>query len=233
MPIAHRGNLLGGANLTLEFTAPARDVIGVKITHFKGVKPSGPEFQITEEPVEAIISDEPGALKYRSGNLEASIGTGKQFGSWNIDFTAGEKLLCSSGFRSIAYFQDSDSGRNYVSEQHSLDVGECIYGLGERFTPFVKNGQAVEMWQADGGTGTEQAYKNIPFYLSNRGYGVFVNSPADIDFEIGTERVERVAFSAEGESLQYFIIYGRTPRDILERYTLLTGRPALPPAWSA
>ena len=58
--------------------------------------------------------------------------------------------------------------RSYVHEQLELGVGETIYGLGERFGPLVKNGQTIEIWNADGGTSSEQAYKNVPFYVSNR-----------------------------------------------------------------
>ena len=70
------------------------------------------------------------------------------------------------------------TAKTYVHEQLDLGVGELIYGLGERFGPFVKNGQTVDMWNADGGTSSEQSYKSIPFYLSSGGYGVFVNQPA-------------------------------------------------------
>jgi alpha-D-xyloside xylohydrolase len=128
-------------------------------------------------------------------------------------------------------FVDTPEGR-FIHEQLALGVGECVYGLGERFTPFVKNGQVVEMWNEDGGTASEIAYKNIPFYLTNRGYGVLVSHPERVSFEIGSEKVERVQFSVPGEYLEYFLIYGPTPRQVLERYTALTGRPALPPAWS-
>jgi alpha-D-xyloside xylohydrolase len=88
------------------------------------------------------------------------------------------------------------------------------------------------MWNEDGGTSSELAYKNIPFYLTNRGYGIFVNHPERVSFEIASEKVERVQLSVPGESLEYFVVYGPTPKEILERYTALTGRPALPPAWS-
>jgi alpha-D-xyloside xylohydrolase len=111
-------------------------------------------------------------------------------------------------------------------------VGELVYGLGERFGPVVKNGQSVDVWNADGGTSSEQAYKNVPFYLTNRGYGVLVNDPGHVSFEVGSEAVERVQFSVAGESLEYFVIAGDTPREIIERYTALTGRPAPVPAWS-
>jgi len=62
---------------------------------------------------------------------------------------------------------DTLEGR-YIREQLSLNVGECVYGLGERFTSFVKNGQTIDMWNEDAGTVSSYAYKNIPFYLTNR-----------------------------------------------------------------
>jgi alpha-D-xyloside xylohydrolase len=117
-------------------------------------------------------------------------------------------------------------------EQLSLGVGEYVYGLGERFTAFVKNGQVVEIVNKDGGTASEQTYKNVPFYLTNRGYGVLVNETGPISFEIASEKVARIQFSLQGESLEYFLIYGPTPKDVLRKLTALTGEPALPPPWS-
>ena len=72
----------------------------------------------------------------------------------------------------------------YQVEYLNLGVGETIYGLGERFTAFVKNGQVVDIWNEDGGTSSEQAYKNIPFYLSSKGYGVLVASAGKVSFEV-------------------------------------------------
>jgi alpha-D-xyloside xylohydrolase len=123
-------------------------------------------------------------------------------------------------------------GSAYMKEQLSLSNGECIYGLGERFTAFVKNGQVVDMWNEDGGTCSELAYKNVPFYISNKGYGVFVAHPEKVSFEIGSEVVTRAQFSVPGEYLEYYIIGGPQPKDVLRKYTGLTGRPSLPPAWS-
>ncbi|HEU4756386.1 MAG TPA: alpha-xylosidase, partial [Agromyces sp.] len=120
----------------------------------------------------------------------------------------------------------------YLHTQLSLGVGELVYGLGERFGPFVKNGQTVDIWNADGGTSSEQAYKNVPFYLTNRGYGVLVNHAGHVSFEVGSEAVEQVQFSVAGECLEYFVIAGPTPAEVLDRYTRLTGRPARVPDWS-
>ncbi len=119
-----------------------------------------------------------------------------------------------------------------MRERLSLGVGEVIYGLGERFGPVVRNGQRVDIWNADGGTASEQAYKNVPFYVSNRGYGVLVNDPGPVSFEVGSEAVESVQLSVPGESLEYFVIAGPTPADVIDRYTRLTGRPTTVPAWS-
>jgi alpha-D-xyloside xylohydrolase len=83
------------------------------------------------------------------------------------------------------------------------------------------------MWNADGGTTSGQAYKNIPFYLTNKGYGVFVNNTGNVHFEAGTEKTSRVQFSAAGESLEYFGMYGSSPKQILERCAALTGKPPL------
>ena len=107
-----------------------------------------------------------------------------------------------------------------------------IYGLGERFTPFVKNGQIVDIWNDDGGTSSELAYKNIPFYISSRGYGVFVNHPEKVSYEIGSEKVEHVWNSASPANLWTTLSLMGRPKEVLERYTTLTGRPALPPPWS-
>src|SRR3954452_10500357 len=124
------------------------------------------------------------------------------------------------------------SNGNFLMQRLSMAVGECIYRLGERFSPLVKNGQSIQIWNDDGGTCSDLAYKNIPFYLSSRGYGLLVNSPGRVEFEIGTERVSQVQFAAPGESLDYYVFFGPDPKDVLDKYTRLSGRPSVPPAWS-
>lgn len=122
--------------------------------------------------------------------------------------------------------------QGYMLTGLDLGVGEKVYGLGERFGPLVKNGQTIDIWNEDGGTSSELAYKNIPFYISSKGYGVFVNHPGKVSLEVQSERTTRVNISVPGEEIEYFVVYGATPKDILNRYTALTGRPALVPSWS-
>lgn len=75
-------------------------------------------------------------------------------------------------------------------------------------------GQTISVWNRDGGTSSDQAYKCVPFYLTNRGYGVFINHPGEVEVEVGSEKVSRVGVSVAGESVEYFIIYGETPLQV-------------------
>ncbi len=225
--IKHRGDTLNLPMLTVRYSTPMEGVIRVQVTHHKGGKPPQPQFKIFERPVTPRVEITDSAAELTSGALAVRVTRGE---AWEVAFHAGERKLTGSGWRALG-FVDTPDGR-FIHEQLNLGVGEYVYGLGERFTPFIKNGQVVDIWNEDGGTASEQAYKNIPFYLTNRGYGVFVNHPEKVSFEVGSEKVERVQFSVPGERLEYFVIYGPTPREVLERYTALTGRPALPPAWS-
>ena len=164
-----------------------------------------------------------------SGDLTVRI---DKRGDWRLDVLRGGERITGSALGASGYAKDLATGEAYLFERLDLGVGELVYGLGERFTAFTRNGQSVEIWNRDGGTSTEQAYKNIPFFLTNRGWGVLVDHPERVSFEIGSEFVSKAGFSVPGESLQFFIIDGPTPKQVLDRYTRLTGRPALPPAWS-
>lgn len=214
--------------LTIRLSSPIENVIRVQIWHHRGTPVHPPCFELQQRPAPAVqIKESEGFVAFTTGRLTARVCAQ---GEWLMEFCDGDKKVTTSGAKSIGYM-DTPEGR-FVVAQLGLSVGECVYGLGERFTPFVKNGQVVEMWNEDGGTATEIAYKNIPLYITNRGYGVFVAHPEKVSFEIASEYVERVQFSVPGEYLEYYLIYGPTPREVISRYTVLTGRPALPPAWS-
>jgi alpha-D-xyloside xylohydrolase len=227
--ITHRGDTLNTPQITLTFRSPIEDVIQVRIVHHRGGVPKGPAYEIRHaEGHHPEIDSHDGTVRLTSGRLSAHMTTA---GPWAVEFLYDGKRLTGSGAGHSGYLVDATGGR-YVREQLSLSVGECVYGLGERFTPFVKNGQAVDMWNEDGGTSSELAYKNVPFYLSSAGYGVLVAHPERVSFEIASEVVSRAQFSVPGEELEYHLIGGRSPKEVLRRYTELTGRPALPPAWS-
>lgn len=226
--IHHRGDTLNLAQITLEFSSPLPDIIGVKIIHHRGRIARGLEFKLNSNtgfPIELSVSDDFASLT--SGSLTVKINKK----NWQVDFLYDGRRITGSKDRSMGYLTTENDGV-FVREQLDLDVGEYVYGLGERFTPFVKNGQSVDIWNEDGGTSSELSYKNIPFYVTSKGYGVLVNHPERVSFEIASEVVSKAQFSVPGENLEYFVIGGSTMKDVLKNYTSLTGKPALPPAWS-
>ncbi len=235
--IVSRGDTLGGAVITYKITSPMEDIIRVRAYHFMGDEEKSPNFEINENKnTKVVIENNENEVVFKSGNTKMILSKDK----WEMAFYRGNKKLTCSENKGLAYVKtvQEENFINiledgvYMREQLRLSVGELVYGLGEKFTAFVKNGQTVEVWNEDGGTSTEQSYKNIPFYITNKGYGVFVNHPEKVSFELASENVNKVQFSVPGEALDYFIIAGESMKEVIKNYTTLTGKPALPPAWS-
>ena len=235
--IANRGMTLDGVVLTFHISVAREGVFHIVVNHYEGVKKKTPSFVVQENLQPLACEETENGFVLKSGENELQI-TKKPFGM--EFFCAGKRMTKMTG-EDFSYIRTGDSGvllyeeqaeASYMRGATGLSVGEMIYGLGEQFGPFVKNGQSIDMWNEDGGTSSELAYKNVPFYLSNRGYGIFVNHPERVSFEIGTERVEKTAFSVPGEGLDFYYFGGGTMKKALSLYTELTGKPALPPEWS-
>lgn len=114
-----------------------------------------------------------------------------------------------------------------------LESDEMIYGLGERFDSITRNGRPVDFHNKDAvGTTSLRTYVNIPFFLSTKGYGLFLNSGAPTDWQIGTMDSGALQFATEEDQLDYFVIAAPTPKEILKGYCFLTGFAPLPPLWS-
>ena len=249
--IHNRAMTLEGPNLEITYSSTAENTIKVNIVHFKGTVDNSPEFELNEcQDFKPVIEDRADDITLISGKTRVVIQKGT---AWNVSFFYNERRLTGGGWRSIGYskqkafkskikalsrgedqFFDPPTGEaaSYVLDRLDLGVGECIYGFGEKFTTFVKNGQTVDVWNSDGGTCSEQSYKSVPFYLSSNGYGVLVNSSDIVSFEVGSEVVSKVSISVPGEELEYFVIGGEDLKDVLSNYTSLSGKPALPPAYS-
>ncbi len=221
---------MGGPVLEMDISSPRRDIIRTEAWHFKGSAKKAPEFELETEDCPLETEEFEGGITLRSGDTSLRITCRPASFTY---YYKGKKLTNVGdkfGHSMISYMQTPEGP--FMRAQLDLDIGEKVYGLGERFTPFVKNGQVVDLWQEDGGTCSEISYKNIPFYLTNRGYGVFVNSSGPVSYEICSEVVTRAQFSVPGEKLDFMVIGGGEPKKVLHNYTALTGRPALPPAWT-
>ena len=228
--VANKGDTQDVNMLTIDITSPMENVIKVSMAHFIGKLEKEPFIKVKQENPDVKIYEDEAAITYQSGTLRAVIS--KEPSSWKIEYFDGDELLTDTSWKNMAHMLNTATNTGYMVEQLAIDVNEKIYGLGERFTPVIKNGQIIDMWNEDGGTASEIAYKNIPFYLTSKGYGVLVDSYGDVSFEVGSEKVERVQFSLEGERLGYYVIAGGTPMGTIQKYTEMTGKPALPPAWS-
>ncbi len=248
--IYNRGMTLGGVTFDIVYTAVAPDVIRVQITHHKGYLKNQPAFDLNmPSDYTPTFAEDENAVSMTAGGTTVTVQKGMN--GWKVTFSRGGKVLTSSGSRSTTYVQENafhrnarlavqeddaffnppqDSRSTYVGEQLSLDVGECVYGFGEKFTPFVKNGQTVETWNSDGGTCSDQSYKSIPFYISSNKYGVLVNSADKVSFEVASDTINKVSFIVPGETLDYFFFGGEDLHAVIKNYTDLTGKPALPPA---
>lgn len=227
-PIYNAGMTLDGGILTIEVTSPREDVITTKLINFKKDRSNCPKFGLNETDPDVEIDETDDKWTFTSGRLTLEIAKGETI---DFKYLYDGEVIAHSGWRAKGLVTDPE-GQLHVSEQLDLGVGEKIYGLGERFTNFIKNGQTVDIWNEDGGTGTEQAYKNIPFYLSNRKYGLFVDNPGKVSFEVGSEKVSRVQFSVPGEEMSYSVVGGENLKAILNTYTDLTGKAPLVPDWS-
>lgn len=226
MPMTHRGMSLQGPLLTLRFSAPRPDIIALKLSHFTGSARKEPKYDLNSEACALQVEQTDDDIRITAGKMTAVI----QRSPFALTYYYDGELLTGLRDRHMG-FADTPQGP-FMRVKLDVGVGEKLYGLGERFTPFVKNGQVVDIWNEDGGTASEIAYKNIPFYLTNRGYGVFVNSSDKVSYELCSEAVTSAQFSVPGQEVEFMVIGGPRMQDVVSRFTALTGRPALPPAWS-
>ncbi|EEU47396.1 glycoside hydrolase family 31 [Fusarium vanettenii 77-13-4] len=248
-PVKHinsRGDTLNQPTVTLDLKAEMDGVISIESTHWAGAQNKGPHFELFPDgkpSVEGKIVKSDKGTTLQSGSLSATIHPDSQNFEIKLHSTDGSKHLTTLGNRSTGFayttapstpmqLGDMRDFKHYMFMQTTLSVGESVHGLGERFGAWNKVGQNVVLWNADGGTSSDQAYKNVSFWMSNRGYGVFIDNPGRVDMEIGSERCCRVQTTVEGQRLKMYIIYGDGPKDVLKKYTTLTGKANKVPSWS-
>jgi alpha-D-xyloside xylohydrolase len=244
--IRSRGDTLNCPTLTIKLQAELENVISLEIAHWTGTVRREPNFDLFpagKPTVSPTISKSEFGTILTSGNLSAVVGPDPH--DFSIKFQDGEtgRAITALLNRSVGFAynpppgnqmstEDMNDFKHYVFTQTEIGIGESVHGLGERFGQFNKLGQSLQIWNADGGTSSDQAYKNVPFWLSSKGYGVFIDTPELIDLEMGSERCCRVQTSVQAQRLKWFLIYGPNPKDVLTRYSVITGNAPRLPAWS-
>ena len=173
-------------------------MIGVKLEHFSGARETGPHFELKREDVSVVTRNTDDEASLTSGTLTVRIA---KTGDWAVDFLRDGRRITGSTLRACGQVKDANQQGADVYVRASgprrrrvcLRPGRTLYGVREE-----RAGRRD--LERDGGTGSDQAYKNVPFYLTNRGYGVFVNHPENVSFEVASEKVSRVQFSVAGRS---------------------------------
>ncbi|QEE50866.1 alpha-xylosidase [Flavobacterium alkalisoli] len=213
---------------------------------------SGPQFNQPKESlmlVDGIAPNHPEGWKYsktttghkytsKYGSVEI------QTNPWHVKiYDAKGKLLTSTLHNSdlqntytpvlpYSYVRRNSDYSRSVAPVFSLEPDEKIFGCGESFTQFNKRGQKVVLWTDDAnGVQNETMYKPIPFYMSSRGYGVFMHTstPITVDFGKYFDGANKMMI---GDDVADLFIFIGEPKDILDEYTDLTGKASMPPLWS-
>ena len=230
MPTFHiyvRGMTLSGPYITMEITSPCENVFRIRTYHFKGDNSLAPSlFRLNADNIKISAEEDEKTVVVKSGASILVID--KE--NYGYELIRDGRVITGSREGALAYI-DGTHGC-FMREQLNLRVGEHVYGLGERFGNFIRNGQSIDIVNKDGGTFSEQSYKNIPFYITDNNLGVFVNHSEEINFEVASENVSKVQFSVRGECLDYYLFAGESMKEVIKLYTGITGRVPKLPDWS-
>ncbi|SCL36264.1 alpha-D-xyloside xylohydrolase [Micromonospora nigra] len=188
----------------------------------------------------ATVTVDDATVRVDAGSLVAEI----RLDPWHLRFLRpdGRELLrqdpgtrdISGRRRTLPFGRSTVDGTTVAWHESFVAPGdERFVGFGEKFTPLDKRGQRALMWNFDAfGGESDRSHKNVPFYLSNRGYGVLVDSGLPVQFDVCQSTHSSVQILVPDDLLDYYVLAGPTPAEILDRFDTLTGRPYLPPRWA-
>lgn len=238
-----KGVASDGQALVVQISAGGSGIIRVRLSQDPRARTRSAEVTtlVRPEPApNARIEVDGETIRLHTGPITAEI----TLDPWHLRFLdpAGRAVLSqnrgerdiSGRLRTLPFGQSSVDGAVVAyHESFTAPADERIVGFGEKFTPLDKRGQRAVMWNYDAfGSESDRSYKNIPLYLSDRGYGLLVDSGMPIEFDVCQSTHSVVQIIVPDDLIDYYVIAGPTPAEILDRYDRLTGRPALPPKWA-
>ncbi len=230
-----------GGTAEVEITAPFADVVRVRFSPLRLAEtadrllvPGHPAagFSLDESADRVSLSTQRLTIQIIREPWQVRMAdvAGRVFWQERVDDTKhnGRTFECAP----IGWTGDA-STETCLRETIALAPDEKLYGFGERFVPINQRGLQFESWMDDaGGVSSQRAYKNVPFFLSSQGYGVFINTTRRIHYCLGSQSTISAMFEVTGSELDYFVIAGPMPGDIIRRYWDLTGQPSVPPYWT-
>jgi alpha-D-xyloside xylohydrolase len=211
---------------------------------------TGPEVR-PDQPSPMLVREPPRDDSWRMARIAGGYRDTSVAGSvtiledpWHIEFRDAQgRLLTKTDHASdnaaqldpvlpFSFIRRASDYSRSIAAVFSLAPGEKLFGGGESFTRLDKRGQKLVLWANDAnGVETGRMYKPIPFFMSNRGYGMFVHTSAPTTFDFGATYGNTNALLLGDDELDLFVFLG-TPKEILNEYTTLTGKPPMPPLWS-
>ena len=206
------------------------------INHFAGIPEEAQMLIAKPEKVNFTVNETDNEITLATSKIQVTIN--KETTRISAKFIDGKEFYSQKkqDFRTgdIHDLALADLDGDYACfESLELETDEVVYGLGERFDSLIRNGRTVDFYNKDAvGTTSRRSYLNIPFYISTKGYGLFLNSSAKTDWQIGTTDLSALQFAVLDSQIDYFVIGGKTPKDIIKGYCTLTGFAKLPPLWS-
>jgi len=207
-PDSELRNVEGLLDIKQEWPATAFDVSETPET--VSVDTGATCFEVQKNPWKYVIYDQARQVVLQENVRDLDAHT--NYRSLPVGFTSQDGKFCRS------------------NETFDLFPGEAFYGFGEKFTRFNKLGLRIKGWNTNPyGAGTGEAYKNIPFFMSTRGYGIFVNTTYRVTYDMGSRSLMTFPVMVDDPRLDIFIIYGPRLKDILARYEEITGWASLPP----
>ncbi len=194
-----------------------------------GFSRNNPSFAVIKEPEKIAVNITEMTNRYEIYTGDLIVRVYKSPFSIKI-FDKYQKLIMSD-------YQDKgfETDSTYIISRKVLKPGEKIYGLGEKNGPLNRVGSTFKMWNSDKpcyGLNEDPLYKSIPFFMSSSGYGLYFDNTFKTVFDFGVENKESYSFSAPGGEMLYYFIYGPEYREIISKYTDLTGQPIMPPDWA-
>lgn len=231
MIVAGRPSLTGSVTLTAEGVVRIR--VGDSTNGVPGLAEATPPSDLNVDWDEAAITVSGGGLRVRidRGRWRVSVSRcGDGMLLWtssvgDVDQKGRERVL------PLGLHPDGDR----LTAAFEVDQGERFLGLGEKFTHLDKTGLTIVSSNSNaGGATSEQAYKNVPFAISTRGYGVFFNTTCTVRHEVANPTLSILSYVAviDEPALDLFVIDGPTPKEVLRRYSDLTGYAPPPPLWT-
>lgn len=230
-----------GTRLSVEITFCHEETVRFRLFQQERQQPF-PLVRLPATPQAVEIIQRPDGVSLKNGRLTCRIGFSPF--EWGISDEDGNPIwwqqrndtnVRGSSNVPACGVRMSGGGINSVIDSFGLDPEERLYGFGEKFFAHDKRGHTLVSWNKDAyGVETERAYKNIPFFLSTRGYGVLINSTACIKHAVGDPDVSRATYlvEIEDDGMDYFVICNPSFKSILRRCHDLTGYAPVPPRWA-